>query len=366
MQAPDEGCQSLADALEARDFPKVVHCVGILIRRLHEGDTEVLQAALPTLKPLLENLPEVDFEGRKDIVALFTSIAKTQVGGSSASNQLDYTQTMQQTPTAFEEFAISSDLIALIASRYAELPDLSLNYGIVLRDLCRLPHITCHALDSKILYVLFRIARKSENFDLASDAFLSIKDILTRQKQLAAGWILNNLDEYFQHYHAILLDGRSTAVTTTSAETREEDLYICQRQSLKLLSDMLLDRVFMQIMLKYINNDEYLKTHMTFLRSSSKTIQFEAFHVFKIFAANPNKKPRVTRILYQNREKLIEFLETFLIPERQADTQFLQDKATVVEKLRRLQLPEEGNSNRAEGPAAGAPAAPGGAAVGAQ
>ncbi len=262
---------------------------------------------------------------------------------------------------------ITSDLIALIASRYAELPDLSLNYGIVLRDLCRLPHITCHALDTKILYVLFRIARKSENFDLASDAFLSIKDILTRQKQLAAGWILNNFDEYFQNYHATLLDGKPTGGGVSGngqangsgadggkadgvdgaggeeAPAREEDLYICQRQSLKLLSDMLLDRVFMQIMLKYINNDEYLKTHMTFLRSSSKTIQFEAFHVFKIFAANPNKKPRVTRILYQNREKLIEFLDSFLIPERQADTQFLQDKATVVEKLRRLQLPEEVN-----------------------
>jgi len=140
---------------------------------------------------------------------------------------------------------------------------------------------------------------------------------------------------------------------------------------------------------------------MQFLRSSSKTIQFEAFHVFKIFAANPQKKPRVTRILYkkirvcfficdlsttqldasykiirlsvavvcilvlvlwllsssriclfslgkkkshnrhQNRAKLIQFLDTFLVPERSMDQQFLQDKGTVIQKLKMLQLPDE-------------------------
>ena len=54
------------------------------------------------------------------------------------------------------------------------------------------------------------------------------------------------------------------------------DFYVCQRQSLKLLSEMLLDRSYMHIMLRYIDSDEFLKVHMQFLRSTSKTIQFEA------------------------------------------------------------------------------------------
>ena len=68
---------------------------------------------------------------------------------------------------------------------------------------------------------------------------------------------------------------------------------------------MLLDRWFMQIMLRYINKENYLKIHMNFLKSTSKTIQFEAFHVFKIFWANPHKKPLVIHILYNNRLKMI-------------------------------------------------------------
>jgi calcium binding protein 39 len=124
-------------------------------------------------------------------------------------------------------------------------------------------------------------------------------------------------------------------------ESKDNDFfYVCQRQSLKLLSDMLLDRAFMPIMLKYINNDDFLKLHMNFLRATSKTIQFEAFHVFKIFAANPQKKPRVQTILYNNRKKLVEFLSDFLQPERDRDAQFLQDKATVIQKLKVLELPE--------------------------
>ena len=93
-------------------------------------------------------------------------------------------------------------------------------------------------------------------------------------------------------------------------------------------------------MLKYINREAYLKIHMNFLKSTSKTIQFEAFHVFKIFAANPHKKPLVVHILYNNRLKMIKFLEDFLEPERKMDSQFLQDKATVIQKLKLLEPPE--------------------------
>jgi hypothetical protein len=33
---------------------------------------------------------------------------------------------------------------------------------------------------------------------------------------------------------------------------------------------------------------------MNALRDRSRSIQFEAFHIFKIFVANPNKHPEVT------------------------------------------------------------------------
>ncbi len=35
---------------------------------------------------------------------------------------------------------------------------------------------------------------------------------------------------------------------------------------------------------------------MNALRDRSRSIQFEAFHIFKIFAANPNKHPEVVHV----------------------------------------------------------------------
>jgi calcium binding protein 39 len=64
-------------------------------------------------------------------------------------------------------------------------------------------------------------------------------------------------------------------------------------------------------MTKYISNQANLKLMMTLLRDKSRSIQFEAFHVFKVFVANPNKPAPILRILVKNKEKLATFLANF-------------------------------------------------------
>lgn len=50
---------------------------------------------------------------------------------------------------------------------------------------------------------------------------------------------------------------------------------------------------------------------MTLLRDKNRAIQFEAFHVFKVFVANPKKTDGVLDILLRNKDKLIVFLNNF-------------------------------------------------------
>jgi calcium binding protein 39 len=50
---------------------------------------------------------------------------------------------------------------------------------------------------------------------------------------------------------------------------------------------------------------------MNLLRDKSKNIQFEAFHVFKVFVANPDKPPAILDILVKNKSRLIPFLQDF-------------------------------------------------------
>jgi hypothetical protein len=101
--------------------------------------------------------------------------------------------------------------------------------------------------------------------------------------------------------------------------------------SLQLLGELLLDRANFSIMTRYISNEENLKLMMIMLGDKKRTIQFEvlsqsfvcvaycaaercfvqAFHVFKVFVANPNKPAPILAILVNNKEKLISFLSNF-------------------------------------------------------
>ena len=87
--------------------------------------------------------------------------------------------------------------------------------------------------------------------------------------------------------------------------------YVTKRQSLKLLGEILLDRANFSVMTRYIANDANLKMMMNLLRDKSKNIQFEAFHVFKVFVANPKKPPQIEAILRRNKDKLLAFLKDF-------------------------------------------------------
>ncbi|RWW45106.1 hypothetical protein BHE74_00049087 [Ensete ventricosum] len=97
---------------------------------------------------------------------------------------------------------------------------------------------------------------------------------------------------------------------------------------------MLLDRSNSAVMIRYVSSKDNLMILMNLLRESSKNIQIEAFHVFKLFAANQNKPLEITSILVTNKDKLLRFLKDFKIDKE--DEQFEADKAQVVKEIQAL------------------------------
>jgi calcium binding protein 39 len=148
--------------------------------------------------------------------------------------------------------------------------------------------------------------------------------MLTKHKVQCAKFLESHFDHFVQHYN-ILLQSRN---------------YVTKRQSLKLLGELLLNRSNFNIMIKYINSPENLKIMMNLLRGTTKAIQFEAFHVFKIFVANPKKSPPVLDILSRNKKKLIEFLTKFQ-KDKAEDDQFAEEKNTLLATLAQLPEPAE-------------------------
>ncbi|EGD76960.1 calcium binding protein 39 [Salpingoeca rosetta] len=170
----------------------------------------------------------------------------------------------------------------------------------------------------ELFYPFFQHVQKSE-FDIASDAFASLKALLTSHKILCAEFLEKNYEKVFQHYQQLL----------------ESENYVTKRQSLKLLGELLLDRANFTVMTKYISDPVNLKLMMNLLRNPSKNIQFEAFHVFKVFVANPNKTQPIMDILLKNKDKLVKFLANFH-NDRAEDEQFAEEKQYLVKQIKDL------------------------------
>jgi len=157
------------------------------------------------------------------------------------------------------------------------------------------------------------------NFEIASDGFATFKELLTKHKALSAEFLEKNYDQIFDKYTQLL----------------HSPNYVTRRQSLKLLGELLLDRANFNIMTRYISSSSNLKLMMNLLRDKNRTIQFEAFHVFKVFVANPNKTKPVLEILQKNKDRLISFLTQF--HNDKEEEQFNDEKAFLLKQIQAIQ-----------------------------
>jgi calcium binding protein 39 len=201
------------------------------------------------IKIMIDNINRVEFEGKKDIASIFNNLLRRQIGNRS--------------PTV-DHIASKSEILFRLINGY-EIPDIALNSGMMLRECCRYEELTKLIINSEQLYKFFEYVELS-TFDIASDAFLTFRDLLTKHKTLCATFLEQNYDKFFENYQKLL----------------NSDNYVTRRQSLKLLGELLLDRYNFTVMTRYISNPENLKLMMNMLREKSRNIQFEAFHVFKV------------------------------------------------------------------------------------
>ncbi|KIH57021.1 mo25-like protein [Ancylostoma duodenale] len=254
------------------------------------------------LPMLIKNLPKLDFESKKDVAQIFNNLLRRQIGTRS--------------PTV-EYLGARPEMLVLLVNGYQN-GDIAVTCGHMLRECIRHDQLAKILLQHESFYKFFTYVELSA-FDIASDAFATFKDLITRHKTLCAEFLDANYDRFFAEYQKLL----------------NSDNYVTRRQSLKLLGELLLDRHNFNVMTRYISNPENLKLMMELLREKSRSIQFEAFHVFKVFVANPNKPRPIADILLRNREKLVDFLAQFHT-ERTDDEQFNDEKAYLIKQIQEM------------------------------
>ncbi|PPS12758.1 hypothetical protein GOBAR_AA07887 [Gossypium barbadense] len=329
-KTPPEVTKAIKDSLNALDTKTVAEVKAlekameeveknfVTMRCMLSGDGEVepnveqvSQLALEISKEdvislVVHKLPILGWEARKDLVHCWSILLKQQVDSKYC---------------CVEYIEKHLELLDFLVVCY-DNKEIALNCGNMLRECIKFPSLAQYILNSASFVLFFKFV-ELPNFDVASDAFSTFKDILTKHASLVAEYLTGHYDEFFDLYEKLL----------TSSN------YVTRRQSLKLLSDFLLEAPNVQIMKRYILEVRYLKIMMTLLRDSSKNIQISAFHIFKVFVANPNKPREIKIILAKNHEKLLELLNS-LSGKGAEDEQFEEEKELIIkeiEKVSRLQ-----------------------------
>ncbi|XP_022088098.1 calcium-binding protein 39-like [Acanthaster planci] len=254
------------------------------------------------IEDLVRNLQHLDFETRKEVAQIYSNVLRRQIG--SRSPAVDY-------------IVSKKDILFVLCKGY-EHQQIALNCGIMLRESIRYQDLAKIILKDERFFAFFSYV-ETMTFDIASDAFSTFKELLTRHKLLSAEFLEKEYDRVFLEYQKLL----------------NSENYVTKRQSLKLLGELLLDRHNFTIMTKYISNPDNLKLMMNMLRDRSRNIQFEAFHVFKVFVANPNKTLPILNILRKNRDRLVEFLTAFHT-DRTEDEQFNDEKEYLIKQIKEL------------------------------
>jgi calcium binding protein 39 len=307
--------------------------------------TERKQSDLTALVPmLLRNLPHLPFETRKDVSAIFSYLLLCGLEGADAEGY--------QKPMAdFRDYIQSNfaELMPVIVHNHdcgasgSSTPDLVLHSGAMFRSCMK--HVCLYqqlvsTTENVALYVypFLDLYVHSPNFDCASDAMDSLKAILTggaegeqdeetqyERYQLAATFLERD-------YEAIWDERFNPKLLASEGESN----YLIRRMALQILAIVLLTRSNYQIMVRYIASKQNLILIMLLLRDQSPHITLDAFHVFKIFVANPSKPPEVVKILSDNKIKLCTYLEGLHKEKEASDSQFRDEKALVVSTIEAL------------------------------
>ncbi|ONK68350.1 uncharacterized protein A4U43_C05F10500 [Asparagus officinalis] len=133
-----------------------------------------------------------------------------------------------------------------------------------------------YVLESRSFELFFKYV-ELPNFDIASDALATFKELLTKHETAVSQYLSVHYEVFFENYDRLLASPN----------------YVTRRQSLKFLSDFLLEPQNSQIMKRYILEVRYLKTMIALLKDSSKNIQFSAFHIFKVVMMRNSKRKKI-------------------------------------------------------------------------
>lgn len=228
---------------------------------------------------LVYKLKHLDFDSRKDVVALFLTLLRRQVGSS--------------VPAVGYLVNTKPEILVLLL-KGPENDEVALACGQILRECIKYEDVNKYIIDHPFLWNYFRYMQ-SPVFEIATDSYTTFHDILTTHKKIVSDFLANNYDRFTTNINTLI----------------QCDNYVTKRQSVRLLAELVLQRQNQYFLNKYFDDTNNLKLVMLLLSDKLKNLRIEGFHIFKFFVAKPKKSQKIQDILIRNRGNFLAFFESF-------------------------------------------------------
>lgn len=229
---------------------------------------------------LVHKLKDMDFDSRKDVVAVFLMLLR-RPASTAALPLVDY-------------LLHTKPEILVLLLKGPENEEVALVCGQILRECIKYEEINRFVIDNPLLWNYFRYMQ-SPVFEIATDSYTTFHDLLTTHKKLASDFLANNYELFTSNINALI----------------QCDNYVTKRQSVRLLAELVLQKQNQYFLNKYFDDTNNLKMVMMLLSDKLKNLRVEGFHIFKFFVAKPKKSPKIQDILARNRDNFLAFFDNF-------------------------------------------------------
>lgn len=259
-----------------------------------------------TLKSLLFHMPTLDPTARSWVGQVWVSVLRCK-----------------ECSAAVVEYIRNNCEILLLLLKGYEHEATAFVHGAILRAALKHESILFLVLFSPLVWRFFDLIGQ-DTYTVVQDVFSTFKAMLTRSsephKRHVAAFLSRSFEKFFARFKKLL-------------ESRQ---YVLKRQSTKLLSEILQERLNFKVMLKFIARPENLELiidNLSHKDGKQIGIQFESFHVFKFFVANPRKPAPIIEALKRHRAMLLETLQGMA---KQEGVEYGRELPLLLDKLRNL------------------------------
>jgi calcium binding protein 39 len=294
---------------------------------------------------MLENLHILPFESRKVVAHIFNYLLAAGLDGADAPLYYAITEGFRDYVYSKCDIFLTIIVNGLGSCHHGVTTDVALHCGSMYRSFLRHPVLYQQIVGSteratKYVFPFLDDYVHLPDFDVSSDAMECLRMILI------AGWCGDRVvpDERAQQTMAELAAEFMTRDYEELFDLRfnpkllspDTANYMTRRVALQILSTVLLTRSNYNVMVRFVASKLNLILIMQLLRDTSPHITLDAFHVFKVFVANPNKPPEVVKILKDNQIKLCAYLATLHQDKAASDAQFRDEKALIIATIEAL------------------------------